>query len=402
MFKWFQRSKTNPPEESSSPPPLEGQLEGQVPPTELAEGLENEAELLPEAEAKKDSAPTQSGGWRGLWEGARQLALTPVDPWFAKMAQGLEQTRRHLVDRVADLFHSSRHIDEEFWEELEDILLTADVGLAATTHILDELRRAQKEKKLTQPAQMLEELKSIVGQIFARNGSHAGGLKLDPQRLNVILMVGVNGVGKTTTTAKLAAQFQKEGYKVLLAAADTFRAAAIEQLEVWAKRLGVEFVRHQEGSDPSAVVFDALQAAQARGCNLVFIDTAGRLHNKANLMDELRKIKRVAHKAYPGAPQETLLVLDATTGQNALEQAKIFNQVTEMSGLVMCKLDGTGKGGVLVALGQELPIPVRYIGVGEGIDDLRQFEPAQFLEALFSAPANYKEFSDSQPSDPQE
>lgn len=374
-----------------------------------------------EPEASASQSPTQ-GGLRSLWEGARRLALTPVDPWFSKVAQSLDKTRQQLVHQVSNLFTSSKRIDEEFWEELEDILLTADVGVGASTRILDELQKVQKEKRIKEPEALFDELKVIVGKILRVNDLKADidgnsntdrdgedknrdtlGLRLSREHLNVIMMVGVNGVGKTTTTAKLAAKFKQEGFKVILAAADTFRAAAVDQLQVWAHRVGVDLVRHQEGSDPGAVVFDAIKAAQARHCNVVLIDTAGRLHNKAHLMEELRKIRRVADKACPGAPQETLLVLDATTGQNALEQTKIFNQITELTGLVMCKLDGTGKGGIVIAIGQEFNIPVRYIGVGEAVEDLREFDPSQFLEALFAEPASYKElekqFSHTEQSD---
>ncbi|MBQ7502170.1 signal recognition particle-docking protein FtsY [bacterium] len=367
-----------------------------TPETEEQDGAEEpeaEADGEEAAEADGDEEPEETKetakGLRGLWEKTRRLASTPVDPWFSKISQGLDKTRRQFVGRISNLFSTSGKIDEEFWEELEDILLTSDVGLKAANTILDELRRVQKEKKIKDPQELNNEIKVIISRILQAEAGN-NGLHPDKDKLTVIMMVGVNGTGKTTTTAKLASKFREEGHKVLLAAADTFRAAAIDQLQVWADRIKIDLIRHQEGSDPGAVVFDAIEAAKARGCSIVLIDTAGRLHNKNNLMEELRKIKRVANKACPGAPHETLLVLDATTGQNALEQARVFNNVTELTGLIMCKLDGTGKGGVVVGIGQEFNIPVRYIGVGEAIDDLREFNPEQFLDALFAAPDNYK------------
>ncbi|MBQ7528630.1 signal recognition particle-docking protein FtsY [bacterium] len=363
--------------------------ETEVPQEELTskEETAEDTEETTDTSESPNASETQekTGGLKGLWEKTRKLAATPVDPWFSKMAQGLDKTRQQFVGRITNLFTSSGKIDNQFWEELEDILLTADVGLAATTNIIDKL----KEEKLSDPQLLRQKIKAVIGEIL--KGNHSDNLVIDPDRLNVIMMVGVNGTGKTTTTAKLAYLFKTRGYKVLLAAADTFRAAAIDQLQIWADKVGVELVRHQEGSDPGAVVFDAIESAKARKCNIVLIDTAGRLHNKFNLMEELSKIRRVADKAYKGAPHETLLVLDATTGQNALEQAKVFNKSTELTGLVMCKLDGTGKGGVVVALGQEFNLPVRYIGVGEAVDDLREFNAEQFLEALFADPASFKD-----------
>lgn len=407
MFKnWFKRSKDSENTEQKAAENA-GLTAKAVQPSEMqnteADSLTEKPEKEEDAEeASSEAEPSGSeekaGGLRGLWEGARKLAMTPVDPWFNKMAQGLDKTRRQFVDKMGRLFSSSNKIDEEFWEELEDIMLTGDVGLAAATRIIDDLKTVQKEKKITVPADLLAEVKNVMGSIL-KPKEGAEKLNIDPSRLNVIMMVGVNGVGKTTTAAKLAAKYKNDGYKVMLAAADTFRAAAIDQLQVWADRAGVDIVRRPEGSDPSAVVFDAIKAAEARGCNLVIVDTAGRLHNKANLMDELGKIKRVANKAYEGAPHETLLVLDATTGQNAMEQAKIFNQATELSGLVMCKLDGTGKGGVVIAIGQELNVPVRFIGVGEAVDDLREFDGGQFLKALFSDPGSIKDLEEKAESD---
>jgi fused signal recognition particle receptor len=350
-----------------------------------------EAHQEPFLEASPPAVPNQagpaanaSGGLRGIWEATRRLALTPVDPFFEKMAEGLNRTRQNLVGQVVDLFRSHARIDEELWEDLEAILLTADVGVGATDRILEALRGSVREKRLREPSELLDELRDVMGRILGADTPQAGTLKVEKGRVNVVLMVGVNGTGKTTTTAKLAHHYQKQGFKVLLAAADTFRAAAIDQLQVWADRVGVDLVRHREGSDPAAVVYDAIAAAQARGADLVLVDTAGRLHSKANLMEELKKIRRVSGKDLPGAPHEVLLVLDATTGQNALEQARVFHQVTELTGLVLCKLDGTARGGIIVAIAQEFQIPVKYIGVGEGLEDLQPFVPQQFLEALFN------------------
>ena len=354
-----------------------------------ADGTENAAA----DEKEKSEGKSRFSGLRSMWEATRRLALTPVDPWFAKMAQGLNKTRQSLVGQVKNLFSSRSAIDDELWQDLEDVLLTADVGVGATDRILEELRRVVKEKKIQDPQLLTGELKAILGKILNAEAVEEGaeeivvpnrGLKVEHGKLMVVLMVGVNGAGKTTTTAKIAAHYKNQGFKVLMAAADTFRAAAIDQLQVWSDRIGVDLIRHSEGSDPAAVVYDAVAAAKARGTELLLVDTAGRLHNKANLMEELRKIRRVAGRDLEGAPHEILLVLDATTGQNALEQARVFNQVTELTGLILCKLDGTSRGGIILAVAQELNIPVRYIGVGEGVDDLREFEPEQFLAALFN------------------
>lgn len=360
----------------------------------LAEAVAPHEEAQPSlpVETTEAALTEKSSGLKGVWESTKKLALTPVDPWFAKMAGGLDKTRRQLLGQIGDLFRMYPKIDEDFWDELEAILLTADVGVASSQVILEGLKKAVKEKKLSQPQELTDELKAILTAMVTANGDHVSRrLNIEKGRLNVVMMVGVNGTGKTTTTAKLASLYKKSGYKVLLAAADTFRAAAIDQLQVWADRIGVDLVRHQEGSDPAAVVYDAIQAGRARGCDIVFVDTAGRLHNKANLMEELRKIRRVADKNEPGAPHETLLVLDATTGQNAMSQARAFHSVTELTGLVMCKLDGTGKGGIILSIGQEFGIPVKYIGIGEAVDDLREFSPQQFVDALFAAPGSIVE-----------
>ncbi|MGM9999297.1 MAG: signal recognition particle-docking protein FtsY [Candidatus Bruticola sp.] len=391
MFRnWFKRSSTD--EKQAQNNPTETPAAPETAETQPVE--QNEAEAA-EAEAavhqSKEEKQSDKKGLRGFLDSARELALTPVDPWFNKMAKGLDKTRQNLVSRVSSLFNSSKRIDEDFWDELENILLTADVGLTASTSILEKLQNVQKSKKISDPAALLDELKQILGEILNRRKNEQCDFNLPSDRLKIIMMVGVNGVGKTTTAAKLAAKFKNDGHKVILAAADTFRAAAIDQLKSWAQRINIDIVSHQEGSDPSAVVFDSIKAAQARNCDLVIIDTAGRLHNKINLMEELGKIRRVCDKACPDALHETWLVLDATTGQNALEQAKVFNKAVTLTGVVMCKLDGTGKGGVVIAVGEEFNLPVRYIGVGEAADDLREFNPDLFLEALFNDPASYKD-----------
>ncbi len=329
----------------------------------------------------EETTEKKAGFFSRAWETTKRIALTPVDPWFEAVAKGLDRTRQGLVDQVVSLFKSKNKIDEELWEELEDILITSDVGTEATDHILKKLRDAVREKTVVTPPQLYDALKVTMADILGTEEHQP--LDIQEGRVNVILMVGVNGSGKTTTTAKLAQQFKNEGKKVLLGAADTFRAAAIEQLDVWAKRIGVDLIKHNEGSDPAAVVFDAVSAAKARNVDVLIIDTAGRLQSKANLMEELKKMRRICERELPGSPHEVLLVLDATTGQNAVSQAKLFHQASALTGLVLCKLDGTAKGGIVIAVGQEFKIPVKFIGVGEAIEDLRPFRAASFLSALF-------------------
>lgn len=301
----------------------------------------------------------------GLWDGLKR---------------GLKDTRENLKNNLQNLFSSQKLKEEEFFEELESILLEADVGLDTTTYLLDNLKKRMKEEKIKDPALLYPLLKDEIIELLGYNSS---GVNFSSASPTVILMVGVNGSGKTTTIGKLAFYFKNKGKKVLLAAADTFRAAAVEQLEVWAKRAGVDIIKQSEGADPAAVVFDSLQAAVARHIDLLLIDTAGRLQTKKNLMQELDKIKRVAAREIEGAPHEVLLVLDASTGQNAISQAKIFNEVTGLSGIVLTKLDGTAKGGVVLAIRYLFPsIPIKFIGVGEKIEDLEEFDPYAFTEAL--------------------
>ena len=295
---------------------------------------------------------------------------------FSRLFQGLSKTRGNLTDKVDDLVRETRKIDEDFYEELEDILLMADCGVKATTAIMDELRRQVKEQNVKEAGQAREMLKAIMVKEM--------DVPRPPLRWPIVmLMVGVNGVGKTTTIGKLALRFQSIGRKVMLCAGDTFRAAAAEQLTVWAERARVPIVKHEEGADPAAVVFDAVKSAKAQDADLLIVDTAGRLHNKKNLMDELNKMRRVIDREYPEADVRCILVLDATTGQNGLAQARAFKEVCEVGGIILTKLDGTAKGGIALAIRQELAVPVWYIGVGEGIDDLQPFAARDFVDALF-------------------
>lgn len=298
--------------------------------------------------------------------------------FFNKIAEGLKKTRDSMMGKVDALLNSFTKIDEDFFDELEESLIMADVGAVTSARICENLRKKVKEEGLSDPTAVKGALKEIIAQMLA--GDEALNLSTKP---SIILVIGVNGVGKTTTIGKLAHNLHEDGKKVLLAAADTFRAAAIDQLQIWADRAGVDLVKHGEGSDPAAVVFDAINAGKARGCDVVICDTAGRLHNKKNLMDELSKIARVIDREAPGCAKEVLLVLDATTGQNALNQAKLFQEAAGLTGIILTKLDGTARGGVVIGIKEELNIPIKYIGVGEQIDDLRPFDSKEFVEALF-------------------
>ncbi len=295
---------------------------------------------------------------------------------FARLKEGLSRTRGNLTDKVDDLVKENRKIDEDFYEELEDILLLADCGVKATTAILDELRDRVKRENMKNAGEARAALKQIMVEQM--------DIPRPPLKWPmVMLVVGVNGVGKTTTIGKLALRFQSIGRRVMLCAGDTFRAAAAEQLSVWAERARVPIIKHEEGADPAAVVFDGVKAAKAQQADLLIVDTAGRLHNKKNLMDELNKMRRVIDREYPEADVRCILVLDATTGQNGLAQAKAFKEFAEIGGIILTKLDGTAKGGIALAIRQELEVPVWYIGVGEGIDDLQPFSAKDFVEALF-------------------
>lgn len=298
--------------------------------------------------------------------------------FFSKIKEGLKKTRENVVNQIDSMLKSFKKIDEELFEELEELLVMGDVGVNTATKICDELRDRVKTEKITDP----EEIKALLCKVTAELLTGGQELKVSTKP-SVILVIGVNGVGKTTTIGKLANNFVKDGKKVILAAADTFRAAAIDQLQIWAQRSKADIVKQNEGSDPAAVVYDAISSAKAKGADIVICDTAGRLHNKKHLMDELSKINRIIDRELPEADKEVLLVLDATTGQNAVNQASEFSKATGITGIVLTKLDGTAKGGVVLAIRDGLGIPVKYIGVGEQIDDLQPFDPVSFAKALF-------------------
>ncbi len=336
---------------------------------EAEEVTEEEEELqqAAEAEAEKLSGEEESGE-----EAPKKVGF------FEKLKNGLKKTKDGFMSRLELLMNSFTKIDEDFFDELEETLILSDIGAETSMEICDQLRAAVKRTGATDPADVKKLLRDII------SGMLTGGneLRLDTKP-SVIMVIGVNGAGKTTTIGKLAANLKSQGKKVIVAAADTFRAAAIDQLNVWTDRAGVEIVKHSEGSDPAAVIFDALTAAKARGADVVLCDTAGRLHNKKNLMEELRKIARVISREVPDACVETLLVLDATTGQNAVNQAKLFSESAEITGIVLTKLDGTAKGGIIIPIKNELGIPVKLVGVGEKIDDLQPFVPEDYVQALF-------------------
>ena len=300
--------------------------------------------------------------------------------FFSRLVEGLTKTRDNIVSGIDSVFHGFSKIDDEFYEELEEILIMGDLGVKATESILDDLREKVKANHVKEPAECKQLLiDSIKEQMQVGETAY----EFEHQQ-SVVLVIGVNGVGKTTSVGKLAGKLKEQGRKVMLAAADTFRAAAVEQLEEWAHRAGVDIIAGAENADPASVIFDAVHAAKARKVDVLLCDTAGRLHNKKNLMEELKKINRIIDKEYPDAFRETLVVLDGTTGQNALAQAKQFMEVADITGIILTKMDGTAKGGIAVAIQSELGIPVKYIGVGETIDDLQKFDSEQFVDALFS------------------
>ncbi len=320
---------------------------------------ESEPEETPELPEESDEKPKKVG-------------------FFEKLKNGLKKTKDGFMSKLELLMNSFTKIDEDFFEELEETLILSDIGAETSMEICDKLRQAVKRTGATDPADVKQLLRGIIAEMLT------GGNELRTDtKPSVIMVIGVNGAGKTTTIGKLAANLKSQGKKVIVAAADTFRAAAIDQLNVWTDRAGVDIVKHSEGSDPAAVVFDALSAAKARGADVVLCDTAGRLHNKKNLMEELKKIARVIDREVPDACVETLLVLDATTGQNAVNQAKLFSESAEITGIVLTKLDGTAKGGIIIPIKNELGIPVKLVGVGEKIDDLQPFIPEDYVQALF-------------------
>lgn len=298
---------------------------------------------------------------------------------FDRLKAGLKKTSDAIAEQVNSVFSVFVKVDEELFENLEEALIMADLGMETSVAIIDELRERVKKKHINDGNEVKKELQAVISDSLCQLDSE---MKLDTKP-SVILVIGVNGVGKTTSIGKMAAYYKSQGKNVLLAAADTFRAAAIDQLDIWAKRSGCDIIKHQEGSDPASVVFDACNAAKARGADILICDTAGRLHNKKNLMAELEKINRVVSRELPGASRENLLVLDATTGQNAVSQAKLFSEVSDLTGIVLTKLDGTAKGGIVISIAKEQLIPVKFIGVGENLEDLQVFDPESFAKALF-------------------
>ena len=337
-----------------------------------------EAEVAVDAEEAEEQTAEEDAE-----DASEEVSEEPAEPkkkgFFARLVAGMSKTRAGLADGLRSLFHGSK-IDEDFYEELEEILIMADIGVATTGDILESLREKVKEQHIKEPAECRQLLMDTIReQMTVPEDAYAF-----ENRPSVIMMVGVNGVGKTTTAGKIAGAMKAEGKRVLLAAADTFRAAATEQLTEWSHRAGCEIISAKEGADPAAVVFDAVNAAKARKADVLICDTAGRLHNKKNLMDELGKINRVIDREYPEAHRETFVVLDATTGQNALVQAREFNEIADITGIVITKMDGTAKGGIVVAIQKELGIPVKFIGVGEKLDDMQRFDPNAYVEALFA------------------
>lgn len=307
-----------------------------------------------------------------------------TDSVTQKFKDGLSKTRNSFSERVNDLVSRYRQVDEEFFEELEEILISADVGVATVLDLIDDLKSEVKHRNIKDPQDVQAVISEKLIDIYESGEEQIGELNMQQNDLTVILFVGVNGVGKTTTIGKIAHRFKQEGKKVVMAAGDTFRAGAIEQLEVWGERVGVDVIKQSAGSDPAAVMYDAVQSAKARKADVLLCDTAGRLQNKVNLMKELEKVKRVIEREIPGAPHEVLLVLDATTGQNALSQAKTFSEATNVTGIVLTKLDGTAKGGIVLAIRNELKLPVKFVGLGEKVDDLQPFDTEQYIYGLFA------------------
>ena len=364
------------------------------------EAAEPEAQMEPEEdpEDEREENPEQEEEQKEEWEEEREEAQEPqaAEPeapakgFFARLKEGLSKTTQSFTSKLDNLFKGYKTIDEDIYEELEEILITADVGFETTMRITEELRKRERENKIEEVEKLQEELEDIIEGILvvkdeyseAQAGSEETA-KVSAKKPRIMVVVGVNGVGKTTSIGKLASQLKNEGNSVMLAAADTFRAAASEQLTIWAQRADVPIVKHGEGADPSAVIFDAIKSAKANNADVLICDTAGRLHNKANLMNELAKIFKIISREYPEAEKEVLLVIDATTGQNAINQAKVFKEAAPLTGLILTKLDGTAKGGVVLGIISELSLPIKYIGVGEKIDDLQKFDARSFARALF-------------------
>jgi fused signal recognition particle receptor len=338
---------------------------------------------IPDEEHAQPEEEKKSGLFAKLFGGGDDEAAEPAEKkpsFFERLKRGLSKTSESLVGRIDALLLGKKKIDADTLEELEEILITADLGVPATVDLIRTLEQRLKRNEL-QDGEMLK--KVLKEELITRLSHERQALDTSRHAPFVILVIGVNGVGKTTTIGKLACKFRAEGKSVILAAGDTFRAAASEQLVIWGQRVGVDVIRGKDGSDPSAVVFDACKAAVARKSDILLVDTAGRLHTKVNLMEELKKIRRIISREIPGAPHETMLILDAATGQNAVNQARIFKEAAEVTGIVLTKLDGSAKGGVVVAIRREFDLPIRYIGIGESIEDLRSFDAAEFVEALF-------------------
>jgi fused signal recognition particle receptor len=302
--------------------------------------------------------------------------------FFDKLKKGLSKTHQGFVEQMDRLFLGKKTIDEGLLDKLEGLLFSADLGVKTSSQLLEGVQQGLKRGDLQEPDKVKDFIKQEIFRIL-KSGEKPLSIDLSQTKPFIFMVIGVNGVGKTTTIAKIAHQYSSQGKKVLIGAADTFRAAAVEQLEVWANRVGADLIKQSKGTDPSAVAFDSIHAAKARNIDLVFIDTAGRLHTKVNLMEELKKMKRIIGRECPGAPHEILLVLDATTGQNAISQAKLFNEAIGVTGIALTKLDGTAKGGIIIGITEELNIPIRYIGVGEAVDDLKEFNASEFIQALF-------------------
>ena len=384
-MKWgFKRSKEK---EEQTPEAVAEEV------TEEAESIEEEAKESSEAEPMEDTSeessetePTEDTSEQNSEtessenESEENSETEKKQGFFSRLVAGLTKTRDSFVSGIDSIFSGFSSIDDDFYEEIEEILIMGDIGVRATQEILENLQQKVKENHIKQP----EECKELLIQSIKEQMEVGETAYRFEHEKSVVLVVGVNGVGKTTSVGKLAGKLKAQGRKVVLAAADTFRAAAGAQLEEWAHRAGVDMIGGQEGADPAAVVYDAVAAAKARKADVLLCDTAGRLHNKKNLMEELKKINRIIDKEYPGAFRETLVVLDGTTGQNALAQAKQFMEVADITGIILTKMDGTAKGGIAVAIQSELGIPVKYIGVGETIDDLQKFDSGQFVDALFS------------------
>lgn len=367
MRRWFRRHDE--PEEAR-----EAEISEEE--TEEIEELEEEefaAEELEEAE------PAEAELAEEIDEIIEETEEEKKQSWFSRLKSGLSKSRENIVGQISGLVRLRGKIDDELWDDMEAILIQADVGVESTMRIIDNLRDRVARERVTEAEKLNDFLKDELVSILQTNGEKPAEQKTGRK---IYLVVGVNGTGKTTTIAKLARNFTRNGESVLLGAADTFRAAAVEQLDIWAKRLNVDIVKHERGADPAAVVYDAIHAASARKSDVLLIDTAGRLHTYSNLMEELKKIKRIADREKGNAEVITLLVLDATTGQNGISQARLFNEALEINGIVLTKLDGTAKGGIVLAIEQELGIPIRYVGVGESMDDLQEFKAEEFVTAL--------------------